>query len=95
MLKDCLLIVHKTGLIEKIDRRNHKVIPINITKNKQGYLCIRIDYKKVPIHKIVAMVYLGCTAGVAPLAILEGGLMEITHINHNKGDNGVDNLLLA
>lgn len=83
MLKDCLLIVHKTGLIEKIDRRNHNVIPINITKNKQGYLCIRIDYKKVPIHKIVAMVYLGCTS-----------LMEITHINHNKGDNGVDNLLV-
>jgi hypothetical protein len=94
VLKDCLLIVYRTGLIEKIDRRNNKIIPFNITKNKHGYLCMRIDYKKVPIHKIVASVYLGYTAGVAPLAILEGNLMEIIHINHNKEDNHVDNLLV-
>jgi hypothetical protein len=93
VLKDCHLIVHRNGTIEKIDRRNNKIIPTIVTKNKYGFLCIRIDYKKVPIHKIIAKVYLGYTAGVAPLAILEGDLMEIVHINHNKEDNCVENLL--
>lgn len=82
-IKCTRLIVHKNGLVEKIDQRNDKVIPFKITKNKHGYLCIRIDHKQVPIHKIIASVYLGYT-----------NLMEIKHINHNLIDNHVDNLLV-
>lgn len=86
-IKESCLVVHRNGTIERRDLRNNKLKTVQPTKNKQGYLCIRADWKKVPIHRLMAMVYLGMP--------LNDITREIVHINHNLTDNRVDNIKLV
>ena len=82
ILKEAHLIIHRNGLIERKDLRNNIIKRAPVTANRAGYLCVIIDHKQVPIHKIIAMAYLG----------VNNDLVDIFHINHNIRDNGVDNL---
>jgi len=86
-IKDSCLVVHRNGVIERRDLRNNKMYIMKSTKNKRGYLCIRVDHKQVPIHQIMATVYLGLP--------LNDITREIVHINHNITDNRVENFKLA
>jgi hypothetical protein len=87
IIKDTSMIVHRNGMIERRDQRNNKIVPFKITDNKYGYLCIRVDWKKFPIHRLMAIAYLELP--------LNDITREIIHINHNLKDNDITNLKLV
>ena len=52
------------------------------TKSNRGYLFVYIDGKNRTVHRLVADAFLS-----------KGDLDLVEHLNHNKSDNRVDNLM--
>jgi len=77
------LKVFRDGRIQHLDKRSKsKVWKDKKLSNHNGYLRTRIDEKKVLVHTIIALCYLGERP--------EG--KQIDHINSIRNDNRVENL---
>ena len=80
---ECDLKVFRDGRIQHLDKRSKsKVWKDKKLSNHNGYLRTRIDEKKVLVHTIIALCYLGERP--------EG--KQIDHINSIRNDNRVENL---
>lgn len=84
--KEATFRIHKNGLIERLNKRTDKWFNAPIHKDKYGDAVTRVDYKYVKIYRLMS-VYFGLS--------IDDRFNEISHINKNKMDNSLDNLVVV
>jgi hypothetical protein len=83
--KEATLRIHKNGVIERLNKKTDQWFMAPIHKDKYGDAVTRVSHRYVKIYRIMS-VYFGLK--------IDDPFIEISHKNHNKMDNCLDNLML-
>jgi len=84
--KEATFRIHQNGTIERLNKKTNQWFMAPIHKDKNGDAVTRVSHRYVKIYKLMS-VYLQLK--------VDDKLAEITHKNHNKMDNCLDNLVVV